>query len=108
MSNPKLGLICTSHNYKAINADNQNLIETGDWRISKSKMESLIESDLFLTQGSGKPAYTGGKIVGYRRKPSGKYVIYFESKSDYCGYSDHVDSWSESSSSGARNPVRYF
>jgi len=107
MSNPKLGLICSSHDYNTV-GENNSLIETGDWRISRLKIETLMESDVFLTESSSKPAYVGGRIVGYRRKPSGKYVIYFESSSQYSGYDDHVETWSQSSTLGARNPVRYF
>ena len=107
MSNPKLGLICTSHNYTSV-GENNNLIETGNWRISKSKIQDLMESDMFLTESSSKPAYNGGKIVGYRKTSSGKYVLYFEQDPSYSGYDDHVDSWSKSTTLGARNPVRYF
>ena len=107
MSNPKIGLICTSHDYSTI-GENDDLIETGDWRISKNRIEDLMESDLFLTESSDSPAYAGGKIVGYRKKSSGKYVLYFESDPAYSGYSSHIESWSETSSIGARNPIRYF
>ena len=90
-NNPKLGLICTSHDYSVV-GENKNLIETGNWRISQSKIQDLMESDVFLTESSSKPAYSGGKIVGYRKNPSGKYTLYFEQDSSYNGYEDHIDS----------------
>ena len=107
MSNPKIGLICTSHNYTHV-GENKDLIETGAWRISKSKIESLMENDLFLTESSRLPAYAGGRIVGYRKDKSGRYILYFQTNSSYVGYDNHIDAWSHTSSKGARNPIRYF
>ena len=108
MSNPRIGLICTSHDYETLVNTSENIVMTGDWKISKERVNQLVDKYVFLTESASSPAYSGGKIVGYRKKPSGKYVLYFEEDPSLSGYSDHVQSWSDSASRGARNPVRYF
>ena len=107
MSNPMIGLICTSHDYETMNI-NENVVETGDWKISSKRVNDLVDNYLFLTESSSSPAYSGGKIVGFRKKPSGKYVLYFEEDPSMAGYADHIKSWSADAKRGARNPVRYF
>ena len=99
MNDPKIGLICKSHNY----TNNNGNIATGDWVISKNKIGDLVGEDVILTEGSSQAAYTGGQITGYNRLPDGKYVIFFQEDSSYDGYNAHVGSWAK-----GENPVRYL
>jgi hypothetical protein len=99
MNDPKIGLICKSHNYTTSNGN----VTSGDWVISSEKIGDLVGEDIILTEGSDKAAYTGGQITGYNRLPSGKYVIFFNEDSGYDGYNAHVGSWAK-----GENPVRYL
>ena len=101
MKNPKIGFICKSHDYVHWN----DSVLTGNWVISPKKIESLIGSDLILTESSTKPAYMGGEITGYNRLSNGKYMLFFREDSAYAGYAAHVPGWS---GNPGTNPVRYL
>jgi len=99
MKNPKIGLICKSHDYSEVCGS----IMTGDWVISPQKIQNLIGQDVILTESSKKPAYSGGEITGYNRLSNGKYVLFFREDSRYSGYESHIANWNSST-----NPVRYL
>jgi len=99
VNDPKIGLICKSHNY----TENNGNIASGDWVISKDKIGDLVGEDVILTEGSGQAAYAGGEITGFNRLSSGKYMIFFNVDESYDGYDDHIGSWAK-----GENPVRYL
>lgn len=92
-------------------SEEKGIFSTGNWPISKSKIDGLIGKDLIVVKGSKKPAYVGGKIIDYKfiRKEIDKlgrekmfWAFTFENNESYKGYQDHYKIWN------SRSIVRYL
>jgi len=103
MKNPKIGLICKSHNYAHQESYEGSGVVTGDWVISPKRISTLVGQDVILTESSTSPAYLGGEITGYNRLSNGKYVLFFSEDTSYRGFNGHIPAWTPST-----NPVRYL
>ena len=61
--NPKLALMCKSHDYMYMPSTNTFI--TGDWVISSERQESLLGAKVILAESQEAGAYIGGRIVGF-------------------------------------------
>ena len=109
--NPYLGLMSPTEMHVKVLSKERGIFSTGNWPISKAKINDLIGKDLIVVKGSKKPAYIGGKIIDYKfiRKDIDKlgreksfWSFTFEKNELYEGYDDHYDKWN------GRSIVRYF
>ena len=108
---PHLGLMSPTEQHIKILSEEKGIFSTGNWPISKSKIDDLVGKDLIVVKGSKKPAYVGGKIIDYKfiRKDIDKlgrekmfWAFTFENNESYKGYEDHYDIWN------SRSIVRYL
>lgn len=108
---PHLGLMSPTEMHIKVLSEEKGIYSTGNWPISKNKIEDLVGKDLVVVKGSKKPAYAGGKIIDYKfiRKEIDKlgrekffWSFTFENNDSYKGYEDHYEVWN------SRTIVRYL
>ena len=108
---PYLGLMSPTEMHIKVLSEEKGIFSTGNWPISKKKIDDLVGKDLIVVKGSKKPAYAGGEIIDYKfiRKEIDKlgrekffWSFTFVNNESYKGYISHYSIWN------SRTIVRYL
>ena len=55
-------------------ADSSGELESGFWKLRQTNAATLLGGDIYFHKRRVEPSYLGGRIVGVRVQPTGKYA----------------------------------